>query len=61
MRVFFTNRSSHAHTIHFHGTHAADTDGSLEPDSDWLGRKVASASVTLCHMARGHRLERETG
>ena len=21
LRVFFTNRSSHAHTIHFHGTH----------------------------------------
>jgi FtsP/CotA-like multicopper oxidase with cupredoxin domain len=31
LRVFFTNRSSHAHTIHFHGTHPADMDGSREP------------------------------
>ncbi len=31
VRVDFTNESSHAHTIHFHGTHPADMDGSLEP------------------------------
>lgn len=31
VRVFFTNESAHPHSIHFHGTHPADMDGSLEP------------------------------
>jgi manganese oxidase len=31
LRVMFTNESSHPHTIHFHGTHPSDMDGSLEP------------------------------
>lgn len=31
LRVWFTNETPHPHTIHFHGTHRADMDGSLEP------------------------------
>ncbi len=31
LRVMFTNRTSHAHSIHLHGTHPPDMDGSLEP------------------------------
>ena len=31
LRVWFTNETPHPHTIHFHGTHPADMDGSLEP------------------------------
>jgi FtsP/CotA-like multicopper oxidase with cupredoxin domain len=30
IRVAFRNAGSHAHTIHFHGTHAADMDGVFE-------------------------------
>ncbi len=31
VRVFFTNHSAHPHSVHFHGTHPPDMDGSLEP------------------------------
>ncbi|MGE3525977.1 MAG: multicopper oxidase domain-containing protein, partial [Gemmatimonadales bacterium] len=31
VRIRFTNRGSHAHTIHFHGTHPAPMDGAFEP------------------------------
>ena len=30
MRVVFKNRGTHPHTMHFHGIHAANQDGSLE-------------------------------
>jgi FtsP/CotA-like multicopper oxidase with cupredoxin domain len=30
VRVNFTNRGSHAHSIHFHGIHAANMDGAFE-------------------------------
>ncbi len=30
LRVVFKNRGTHPHTIHFHGIHAANMDGSLE-------------------------------
>ena len=30
LRIRFTNAGSHAHTIHFHGIHAADMDGVFE-------------------------------
>jgi FtsP/CotA-like multicopper oxidase with cupredoxin domain len=30
IRVHFTNEGEHPHTIHFHGIHPADMDGSLE-------------------------------
>lgn len=31
LRVRFTNRGSHAHSIHFHGVHPANMDGAFEP------------------------------
>ncbi len=31
VRIRFTNRGSHAHTVHFHGIHAAMMDGAFEP------------------------------
>jgi len=31
IRVHFTNRGSHAHSIHFHGIHPANMDGAFEP------------------------------
>jgi FtsP/CotA-like multicopper oxidase with cupredoxin domain len=31
LRVRFTNRGSHAHSIHFHGIHPASMDGAFEP------------------------------
>jgi FtsP/CotA-like multicopper oxidase with cupredoxin domain len=30
LRIYFKNRGSHPHTIHFHGFHAANMDGVLE-------------------------------
>jgi manganese oxidase len=31
IRVRFTNRGSHSHSIHFHGIHPANMDGAFEP------------------------------
>jgi FtsP/CotA-like multicopper oxidase with cupredoxin domain len=31
IRVRFTNRGSHSHSIHFHGIHPSDMDGAFEP------------------------------
>jgi FtsP/CotA-like multicopper oxidase with cupredoxin domain len=31
LRIRFTNRGSHAHSIHFHGIHPSNMDGAFEP------------------------------
>ena len=31
LRIHFTNRGSHPHSIHFHGVHPSDMDGAFEP------------------------------
>lgn len=31
LRIHFTNRGSHAHSVHFHGIHPANMDGAFEP------------------------------
>ncbi|MDQ3426386.1 MAG: multicopper oxidase domain-containing protein [Gemmatimonadota bacterium] len=31
LRVHFTNRGSHSHSIHFHGIHPSNMDGAFEP------------------------------
>jgi FtsP/CotA-like multicopper oxidase with cupredoxin domain len=31
LRIHFTNKGSHAHSIHFHGVHPSNMDGAFEP------------------------------
>ncbi|MBI5223495.1 multicopper oxidase domain-containing protein [Candidatus Micrarchaeota archaeon] len=55
IKIYFTNNGSKPHTVHFHGFHPADMDGSMSPDFVDPGKnftyefKAEPAGVHLFH------------